>query len=258
MQDEAVKGGFDASLALAVIPARGGSKRVPRKNIRSMSGRPLVSWAIELATGSLLFDKVVVSTDDAEIADIAKQYGADVPFRRSKELSNDFASTIDVVADAIKQVNGESRYEAVCCLYPTSIFATGNDLLNSRRLLDSHGHPPYVVSIARFSHPIQRALAMTDDSNIHFLQPDFETTRTQDLTPHWHDAGQFYWGKTTAWMRRLPILSNARGYEIPHGRVQDIDTEDDWIRAELLHDTLQHRGRKRPGSVGSNDGWANT
>ena len=243
MQENAVKRGFDSSIALAVIPARGGSKRVPRKNIRSMSGRPLISWVIELAVRSQLFENIVVSTDDDEIADIAKQYGADVPFRRSNELSNDSASTIDVVTDAIKQVNGEKRYEAVCCLYPTSIFATGNDLLDSRRLLDSHGRPPYVVSIARFSHPIQRALMMTNDSEIQFLQPDFETTRTQDLTPRWHDAGQFYWGKTTAWMGRLPILSNAKGYEIPHARVQDIDTEDDWTRAELLHDTLQHRGR---------------
>lgn len=235
MLSEAAKRGFEPSASLAVVPARGGSKRIPRKNVRSMSGRPLISWVVELAVGSSIFNDVVVSTDDEEIADVAKQLGANASFWRSEELSNDFASTLDVVVDAIKQVEGETCYEAVCCLYPTSIFATTDDLLAGRRMLESRDRPPYVVSVAQFSHPIQRAFTITEQDDICLLQPKQETTRTQDLTHHWHDAGQFYWGRTTSWLDRLPILSNAKGYSMPHWRVQDIDTEDDWQRAEVLH-----------------------
>ncbi len=221
--------------ALAIIPARGGSKRIPRKNIRPMSGMPLIYWAIKTALDSDEFERVIVSTDDFEIAAIAIECGAEAPFTRSAELSDDFASTISVVADAIRQVSRPGDFEFTCCLYPAGIFATRTDLAEARRLLEVNPSIPYVAPVLRYSHPIQRALEIGERDRLAFVEPTQAVQRTQDLAPRFHDAGQFYLGRTKSWLSEVPILENAIALELPSWRVLDIDNQADWIRAQELH-----------------------
>ena len=221
--------------ALAVIPARGGSKRIQRKNIRLMSGMPLIYWAIKIALESGEFERVVVSTDDSEIAAIAIESGAEVPFIRSADLADDFASTISVVADAIYRIGSQREFGLTCCIYPAGIFATKRDLAASRQLLEANPGLSYVAPVLRYSHPIQRALEISDEGNLAFVDPAQSVQRTQDLAPRFHDAGQFYMGRTASWLSGVPILENAIGLELPSWRVLDIDSEDDWIRAQEMH-----------------------
>jgi len=221
--------------ALAVIPARGGSKRLPRKNIRQMSGRPLIEWAIELALDSNLFESVIVSTDDQEIAKIALAAGAAVPFERPAELSNDSASTGSVVAHAVREMQGHGfAGEFVCCIYPASIFVNECDLANSRLLLERSDRD-YAATLVRYQHPIQRALDMDSQQRVTAVDPRGAAYRTQDLSPRWHDAGQFYWGRTQSWLDQIPVLPNSVGYELNATEVQDIDDEVDWQRAQIIH-----------------------
>ncbi|MDP1878025.1 MAG: pseudaminic acid cytidylyltransferase [Actinomycetota bacterium] len=220
---------------LAVIPARGGSKRIPRKNIRAMSGRPLMAWAIETALASGEFDEVTVSTDDDEIARIAESIGATVPFRRPAALADDHASTASVIAHATSEMRRQGLApDLVCCLYPAAIFVTADDLAGARRLLETSTRP-YAAAVVRYSHPIQRALALDEGGELTPVDPEGLAMRTQDLPSRWHDAGQFYWGRTDAWVAGQPILPNAVGYPLAEGSVVDIDTEEDWRVAERLH-----------------------
>ena len=223
--------------ALAVIPARGGSKRIPRKNIRLMSGRPLITWTIEIAVSSGVFSEVIVSTDDPEIARIAEASGASVPFIRPDELANDTATTGAVMAHAVEFVTHAGfAGDDVCCLYPSAIFVTGEDLIRSRELLGSaHEDPQYVMSVVEYPHPIQRALRMDEAGIAIPVSPEFSFTRTQDLEPRFHDAGQFYWGKAEAWLQMLTVFGSAKAYELPSGSVVDIDTDADWLLAERIH-----------------------
>ena len=223
--------------ALAVIPARGGSKRIHRKNIRFMSGLPLIQWAIRTALDSRQFDRVIVSTDDPEIAAIALEGGAEVPFTRSQGLADDYASTVSVVADAIIQVGGEHQFAYTCCIYPTGIFATIEDLNQGRLLLDANPNAHYVAPVVRYGHPIQRALEIDEQGKISFVDETQSLRRTQDLPPRFHDAGQFYMGRTESWLNGVSILSNAMGFEMPSWRAVDIDSEEDWIRAQAIHRT---------------------
>ncbi len=221
--------------AIAVIPARGGSKRIPRKNIRVMNGRPLIAWAIDTALASGEFSHVVVSTDDEEIAGIAVDSGASVPFMRPASLADDVASTVSVIAHAVGQLQKQGfAGDLACCIYPAALLVTPDDLLQARaRLLASPRH--YASTIVSYGHPIQRALDVGPDGALTFVDPAAAAMRTQDLAPRWHDAGQFYWGRVGAWLAETAILPNSIGYELPAHRAVDIDTEDDWLRAERLH-----------------------
>ena len=220
---------------LCVIPARGGSKRIHRKNIKQFCGKPLIVWSIEKAIESGCFDKIIVSTDDIEIANIAKNYGAEVPFIRPKELSDDYTSTNEVISHAIKfQIKNSKRPSIVCCIYPTAPFVQTKDLKHGLEILKTNG-VDYVISVTTFAYPIQRSFRMTKDQKIEMFWPEFLYSRSQDLEEAWHDAGQFYWGITDSWLENKPIISkNAKPIHLPRYRVQDIDTYEDWERAEWI------------------------
>lgn len=230
---------------LAIIPARGGSKRIPRKNIRPFAGKPMIRYAIDAARESGLFDHVVVSTDDEEIAAIAAEAGAEVPFVRPPELADDHTPTVPVIAHAIeacRALGWEARF--VCCIYPGVPLIRVGDLASALALVREGA--PYAFPVAAFPSPIQRALRLGADGTVRPFQPEHAATRTQDLEPAYYDAGQFYWGQTEAWLEGLNIHRHAKAVVIPEWRVADIDTEDDWVRAEALHAALVGRGRAGP------------
>lgn len=221
---------------VAILPARGGSKRIPGKNIRGISGRPLISWAIESALNSQVFSDVVVSTDDPAVAAVAREAGATTPFVRPASLSDDFTSTVDVITHAVEELVGLGLiFDLACCIYPAAIFVEPSDYVASAKIASETPDGMYVSTVVRYAHPIQRALVLDDESRISFVDPAAADTRTQDLPERWHDAGQFYWGSREAWRSGIPILENSVGYPLDSWRVQDIDTEEDWLRAEALH-----------------------
>lgn len=222
-------------MRLAVIPARGGSKRIPRKNIRAFGGRPMIAWSIDAALHSGCFDRVVVSTDDAEIADVARAEGADVPFMRPAALSDDHTGTIPVVAHAVQwQVDAGDPPSEVCCLYATAPFVRPADLQRGLDLLQSAG-AHYAFSVTSYAFPIQRAIRIDGQGRVSMFDAAQFNTRSQDLEEAYHDAGQFYWGRAAAWLQGLRIFSpDAVAVHLPRHRVQDIDTPEDWARAEWL------------------------
>jgi pseudaminic acid cytidylyltransferase len=222
-------------MKLAVIPARGGSKRIPRKNIKLFDGKPMIAWSIEVALKSGCFDRVLVSTDDLEIANVAKAHGAEVPFIRPKELSDDHTGITPVIAHAARW-QSESGVSAmqVCCIYATAPFLQAKDLQQGLAELERSG-ADYAFGVTSYAFPIQRAIRITADQRIEMFQPVHFNTRSQDLEEAWHDAGQFCWGKTSAWLTQTPVFStHACPVHLPRYRVQDIDTPDDWTRAELM------------------------
>lgn len=221
---------------VAIIPARGGSKRIPRKNIKSFYGKPMIAWSIEAALASECFERVIVSTDDEEIADVAKQWGADVPFMRPRELSDDHTGTIPVIAQAIEWLRQSGQApNVVCCLYATAPFVQPIDLQRGERALQKYPDAHYAFSVTSYAFPIQRALRMTSNGGVAMFQPEHFHTRSQDLDEAWHDAGQFYWGRADAWCKGSPIFSEySVPVALPRHRVQDIDTPEDWQRAEWL------------------------
>lgn len=221
---------------MAVIPARGGSKRIPRKNIREMSGDPLISWPIRAALESGTFDLVIVSTDDEEIAEIAVAAGATVPFVRPAELADDWTPTLPVVAHAIRELKSAGlEFELTCCLYPATLFVSGVDMCRTRDLLLGSQTADYVVTVTKYPMPIELALNVDDDFVLKLNTPQHYGTRTQDLPTRYHDVGQLYWGRSESWLRDEPLLDNCLGYPLPSWRAQDIDTDDDWDRAQILH-----------------------
>ena len=227
-------------MRLAVIPARGGSKRIPRKNIKPFCGKPMIAWSIAAALESECFDAVVVTTDDAEIADTARQYGAIVPFMRPDELSDDYTGTIPVIQHAIEwhRKNGQAP-EDVCCIYATAPFIRAEDIRQGLTVLRETGSD-YAFSVTSYAFPIQRAVRITPQGRIEMFQPEHFNTRSQDLEEAFHDAGQFYWGRTDAWLAGKPIFSsNAAPVILPRHRVQDVDTTEDWTRAEWLFKAMQ-------------------
>lgn len=226
-------------MKLAVIPARGGSKRIPRKNIRPFCGRPIIAWSIEAALRAGCFDRVIVSTDDAEIAAVAAQRGAEVPFMRPAELSDDYSGTIPVIAHAIdwhRQRGMDPEY--ACCIYATAPFVRAEDLRRGLDiLLEKNGD--YAFAVTRYPFPIQRAVRITAGGRVEMFQPEHFATRSQDLEEAWHDAGQFYWGRAAAWLAGKPVFSSdSFPVILPPERVQDIDTLEDWRRAEILFKAL--------------------
>lgn len=226
-------------MRVAVIPARGGSKRIPRKNIKDFCGKPMIAWSIEVAKSSGLFDRIIVSTDDSEIAEVAKQWGAEVPFMRPENLSNDYAGTTEVIAHATQWVlDQELAVDAVCCIYATAPFVQTDDLKRGWESLNS-GDWDYAFTVTDFAAPIFRSFKQTAEGGIEMFFPEYFTTRSQDLPVALHDAGQFYWGRPAAWLDGKCIFDrHSVPVIIPHWRVQDIDTPDDWYRAELMREVL--------------------
>lgn len=219
---------------LAVIPARGNSKRIPRKNIRAFAGKPMIAYAIEAARATHLFDHVVVSTDDEEIADIAARHGAELPFTRPAELADDFTPTVPVIAHAIAACRTLGwSVDTACCIYPGVPFIEPDDLVQALALLES-GVAAYAFPVARFPSPIQRALKRLPDGRVAPFDPAYVGVRTQDLEPAYHDAGQFYWGRAQAWLDGLNIHQNGACMVLPAWRVVDLDTPEDWERAEAM------------------------
>lgn len=230
-------------MRIAIIPARGGSKRIPRKNIKPFAGKPMIGYAIEAARASGLFEHVVVSTDDQEIADIALSFGAEVPFMRPPELSDDHAGTIPVIAHAIEACRRLGwDAQQVCCIYPGVPMIQVDDLRAAHTLLENDGGADYAFTVAGFPAAIQRALRRSPQGNMSPFHPEHVKTRTQDLEPGYYDAGQFYWGTAPAWLSGTSPHQNGRGLIIPEWRAVDIDTPDDWRRAELLFQALQGAG----------------
>lgn len=229
-------------MRLAVIPARGGSKRIPRKNVRPFRGRPLIAWAIESARNCGLFDRIVVSTDDEEIAAAACQAGAEVPFIRPAALSDDITPTLPVIAHAIQEVDRDRAFDDVCCIYPAAVFVTSDDYVSAARLLADPG-VDYVFTATSFPFPIQRALRRLGNGGCEMFWPEHRTTRSQDLPEAFHDAGQFYFGRREAWVDGRPFFGpGSRMHLLPRHRAQDIDTAEDWTHAEMLHRLVSGAG----------------
>ena len=225
---------------LCVIPARGGSKRIPRKNIREFCGKPMIAWSIDAAERSGCFEQIVVSTDDPEIAEVARSLGASVPFMRPAELADDFAGTTPVVAHAVQWfLDQNAEPDAVCCLYATAPFVQSADIKKSLGLLKQTTSDHFVFTATSYSSPIQRALKINPTTGqAHMWQPNHFNKRSQDLEEAYHDAGQFYWGRPSSWLTAGNLFEGSQMLVLPRWRVQDIDTQDDWIRAELMHKAL--------------------
>ena len=222
-------------MRVAIIPARGGSKRIPRKNIRPFAGKPIIVWPIKVALSSGLFDQVVVSTDDAEIAEVARAAGALVPFTRPENLSDDYADTKSVIRHAISELKLENEPEVqVCCIYPTSVFANAQILNEGLEKLTS-SNCKFVLSVTSVDPSVYRAFTKTAEDRITMLFPDNYAKRTQDLPNLYCDAAQFYWATVAAWQSDLNIFgADSIGVFIDPSRVQDIDNEPQWLAAEQI------------------------
>lgn len=221
---------------LCIIPARGGSKRIPRKNIKEFLGKPIIAYSIETALKSKLFDEIMVSTDDKEIATIAKSYGATVPFLRSKKNSDDFASTFDVIAEVINEYKKNNRFfDNVCCIYACAPFVTSNKLKQAYKKLVKTKFD-VVFPVMEYSFPIQRAVKKDDNDSIEMLNIEHTTTRSQDLEKSYHDAGQFYWMNREIVLKKKSLMTDNTGaVVISELEGQDIDSLTDWKLAELKY-----------------------
>lgn len=225
---------------ICVIPARAGSKRIPRKNIKKFNGKPIIAYSIEAALKSHCFNKVIVSTDDDEISEVAKNYGAQVPFVRPANLSDDYAGTIPVINHTIEWMEKNNNHiKNVCCLYATAPFINPKILSKAYRHFQK-SNADYCFSITSFAFPIQRAIRIAHGDKVEMFNPEHFDTRSQDLEESYHDAGQFYWGKVKAFKDESPLFSErATPFVLPRYLVQDIDTMEDWVRAEAMHKVLQ-------------------
>jgi pseudaminic acid cytidylyltransferase len=226
-------------MSIAIIPARGGSKRIPQKNIRDFLGKPIISYSIEIAKESKLFERIIVSTDDNEIAETATKYGAEVPFVRPSNLSDDYTGTHDVVGHAVKWlIDSGIKVENVCSIYPTAPLIQKKDLAKGFDLIKS-GEWESVFAATKFSYPIFRSFHFTENGGLKMFFPDHYHSRSQDLVEAMHDAGQFYWANAKVWMQPPKQYNkNSTVILLPEWRVQDIDNLEDWKRAELIYQTL--------------------
>jgi pseudaminic acid cytidylyltransferase len=224
--------------AIAIIPARGGSKRIERKNIKDFNGKPVIAYTIQAALDSKLFDEVMVSTDDKEIAEVAKKYDASIPFMRSAANANDHATLADVLLEVMAEYKKNGKeFDTVCCILPTAALITQQRLKEGRKQLDSNSHTA-IVPVLRFSYPIQRALR--DDNGVLVLrEKEHADTRSQDLEPFFHDSGQFYWIKTPALLQEKTLFTKQMGYiELKETEAQDVDTMLDWEMLKLKYEHL--------------------
>jgi pseudaminic acid cytidylyltransferase len=220
---------------IAVIAARAGSKRIPEKNSRSMFGIPLITRAIRICQESGVFESIVVSTDSDQIADLARAAGAQV-HDRPADLADDHTPLLPVIAEAT--VNLEPK-TPICCFYATAVTVDSGELIKSWRVFESVLADPtsansFLTAVVLYPHPIQRALDLSTNGKVTMLSPEYASTRTQDLPERWHDAGAFVWGSALAWSQSEPVLTRAHGFPLPHSQTVDLDTEDDWVRAETL------------------------
>lgn len=241
-------------MRLAVIPARGGSKRIPRKNIAPFAGKPMILWSIEAAKKSNLFDYILISTDDEEIARIAQEAGALVPFLRPKELADDYTPTVPVVVHAISWAEKNwGKMDDVCCIYATAPFITPNDICRGAEVLKK-SDADYAFPVTTYSFPIQRSVRLTQDGRMQMLFPEHALTRSQDLEEAYHDVGQFYWGRKDAWLDGIPLLGmGAVPIFIERYRAQDIDTPADWAQAEAMFRVLNDGKRSEYNGLTSHD-----
>ena len=225
---------------ICIIPARGGSKRIPRKNIKIFNGKPIIAYSIEAALSSGCFDKVIVSTDDNEIAQVVKEFGAEVPFIRPAEISNDLASTNSVISHAINWMENQGNLiNHVCCLYATAPFIEPNTISKAYKIFKNMD-ADFCFGVTSFPFPIQRAIKIRQNGKVELFQPEHFHSRSQDLDETYHDAGQFYWGTKEAFNSNFPISSDTViPFILPRHLVQDIDTLEDWITAEIMHEVIQ-------------------
>ena len=226
-------------MIIAVIPARGGSKRIPRKNIKLFSGKPIIAWSIEAAIKAKIFDKIIVSTDDDEIANIAIKYGASVPFLRPEKLADDFTGTNSVVKHVIEFLNSnEKNVDYACCIYATAPFLKASYIRQGYNAIIEK-KIKFAFSVTTFPFPAQRAIRITKESRIEPIWPEFIQDRSQDLEESFHDAGQFYWGTAEAFLNEDNMyVNNSYPITLPRFLTQDIDTDEDWLQAELIFKAL--------------------
>ena len=227
-------------MKLCVIPARGGSKRIPKKNIKMFCGKPIIQWSIEAALESNCFDRVIVSTDSEEISIISKALGAEVPFIRPSNLSDDFTATAPVINHAIQYMSQNFQsVELACCIYATAPFIEANYIQDGlRKIIENEAN--FSFSVTTFPFPIQRAIKLNKENKSEMFFPENLNKRSQDLEDSYHDAGQFYWGKSSAWLEGKRMFEdNSIPIIIPRHKVQDIDNEEDWIRAEIMFKAIQ-------------------
>lgn len=229
----------DRMKKIAIITARGGSKRIPRKNIKDFCGKPILAYSIEAAVSSGLFDTVMVSTEDEEIAEVAKRYGAEVPFYRSEKTAGDFATTNDVLLEVLEEYKKQGQeFELACCIYPTAPFVSAEKLKKAMGKLEN-SDADTLIPVVPFSYPPQRAMVVREGRLV-FFQPEYMDSRSQDLEPHYHDVGQFYAFRTEAFERnRKLMLGNILPFVISELEVQDIDNESDWKIAEMKYKLMQ-------------------
>lgn len=218
---------------VAIIPARGGSKRIPRKNVKPFLGKPAISFPLEIIKNCELFDEIVVTTDDAEIANIGRSFGANRIVERPLELADDITPTVPVISHAIQELALDPE-DSVCCIYPVNPFLNVKDVLEGYKILIENHEISYVNAICSYPYPIQRAVRKDSRSRISMINPDLALTRSQDLEECFHDAGQWYWGRAKTWTSNKKLLHESIGVLIPRWRVQDIDTFEDWENAEKL------------------------
>jgi len=225
--------------AVAVIPARGGSKRIPRKNIKPFHGKPLIAYSIQAALAAGCFERVVVSTDDSDIANVALRFGAEVPFMRPQKLADDHSTTGAVMAQVLSQLAVEGYApDKACCIYATAPMIQVQDVLKGGALLDAEDLD-YVFSAATFAFPIQRAIRLKYGQRVEMVSPENMQVRSQDLEEMYHDAGQFYWGKRESFLEQRKLFSDrSAAVVLPRSRVQDIDTPEDWGIAEAMFEVL--------------------
>lgn len=239
----------EKSQNVAIIPARGGSKRIPRKNIKLFCGKPIIAYSIQRAKETKLFDRIIVSTDDAEISDIAVKWGAEVPFTRPHTLADDYSTTIDVIKHALKWLkkNDERIYNSACCIYPTAPFIRMRDLKKAYESLTFKGIE-FAFPVVTFPSSIFRALKITPENKLSMFWPEYLNTRSQDLPEAYHDAGQFYWGKISSFLKHDAIIREySNPVIIPRYLAQDIDTLEDWKQAELFFQWLSSSLSDSPG-----------
>jgi pseudaminic acid cytidylyltransferase len=230
--------------SVAIIPARGGSKRIPRKNLKPFDGVPMIARSIQTAIDSGLFARVVVSTDDEAIAELARAFGAQVPFMRPAALADDYTGTSAVIVHALEELHRQGdEVDYACCIYATAPLLQTRFLQQGFNLLEQHPEKSFAFSVCDFGFPVQRALTVDGQGALTALYPEFLDTRSQDLPVAYQDAGQFYWGRGRAWLQGEVLYSPASlPVILPRYLVQDIDTFEDWKRAEYLYAALKAGG----------------
>ena len=228
----------NGSLPIAIIPARGGSKRIPRKNIKSFNGKPMISYAIKALIESELFSDIIVSTDDPEIAQISESFGAFVPFFRSEELSGDSIGTVEVIADLIRRIELQES-QIVCCAYATNPFLDSSNLVKGLNAILNDSRADFSCAVCQYPYPIQRAMHLDTNGLMQMIRPENLLRHSQTFEHIWHDAGQFYFARASTWLTGKPMLMNTIGVEINKWQCVDVDDMDDWQKAELLHKITQ-------------------